>query len=47
MRAAYFAITTLPFTRQVSSMPPLAGVTVPVTLEKIEYLATATELDVS
>lgn len=43
--SAYFSIT-LPTTRQIIiSTTPIGGSTVPVTLEQIEYLATAPELD--
>ncbi|WP_025432453.1 MULTISPECIES: hypothetical protein [Rhodococcus] len=45
--SAYFSIT-LPSTQQVIiSTTPVGEYTVPVTLEQIEYLATAPELDLS
>ena len=43
--SAYFSIT-LPTNQQIIiSTTPIGGSTVPVTLEQIEYLATAPELD--
>jgi len=45
--SAYFSITR-PSTQQIIiSTTPIKGSTVPITLEQIEYLATATELDLS
>ncbi|QQZ18397.1 hypothetical protein [Rhodococcus sp. 21391] len=45
--SAYFSIT-LPSTQQIIiSTTPIRGSTVPVTLEQIEYLATAPELDLN